>query len=215
MDVNTGLFDIIKNSKDSESKIFRSGEFLYHEKYPPKGIYCIEKGSVKLFKKDNLGRERIIYLATCGEIVGLHSVVNNHPYAASAQAISDCHTLFISLNNFMNLVESKNVYKLLVMKSLCSRIDSMEEHILGINEKITQERFADALLMLINKYGIDSSNKLMVNLTLDELASFTCTSKSYMKKVVSDFSSKGLVSISSNVIKILNLPKIQDIANQV
>ncbi len=49
------------------------------------------------------------------------------------------------------------------MKSLCERIDSMEEHIAGVSEKITGERFADTLLMLVEKYGVNSSNILNVN----------------------------------------------------
>jgi len=213
MDTNTGLREIIRNYKDIKLEVFRKGDFLFTENEKPKGIYCIETGSVKIFKKDHTAMERILYLAMCGDILGLHSVVNSHPYTNSAVAISDTSATFISYDDFMTLLKSNNTYKLLVMKELCSRIDTMEVHIVGISEKMSEERFADTLLMLIDKYGINNSNTLNVNLTLDELANFTCTSKSYMKKIVSDFSSKGLVSISADTIKILNLPKIKNIVN--
>ncbi len=213
MNANTGLLEIIKNCKDIKHVVFKKGDTLFIENETPKGIYCIDTGSVKLFKKDHTGEDRIIYLATCGEIMGLHSVVNDHPYANTAVAISDTQASFISIEDFMNLINSNNTYKLLVMKSLCSRIDSMEEHIAGVSEQMTEERFADTLLMLIDKYGVNSSHVLNVNLTLDELASFTCTSRSYMKKIASDFSSKGLVSISANTIKIMDLQKIKNIVH--
>ena len=211
--MNTGLREIIKNYKDIKHEIFGKDDILFTENEAPRGIYCIEKGSVKLFKKDQSGENRIIYLATSGEMLGVHSVVNDHPYTTTAAAISETQIVFIAFDDFKKLIESKSTYKLLVMKSLCERIDTMEEHIAGVSEKITEERFADTLLMLIDKYGVNSSNILNVNLSLDELASFTCTSKSYMKKIASDFSSKGLVTISANTIKILDLSRIKNIIN--
>ena len=212
---NLGLNEIIRNCKKVKSFTFNKDDILFSEGDEPLGIYCIESGSVKLSKKDSNGQERLIYLATCGEILGLHPVVNTHPFVSTAAAISDTQTIFIPSGDFMQLIQSNNTYKLLVMKNLCSRIGSMEEHIAGVSEKMSEERLADTLLMLIDKYGLNSSNILNVHLTLDELASFTCTSKSYMKKIVSDFSSKGLVSISADHIKILNLSKIKNIVNQV
>lgn len=213
MNANAGLLEIIRNDKDISPQTYRKGDIIFNEDENAKGIYSIESGSIKLFKKGHAGEERIIYLATTGEILGLHSVVNDHPYASTAVVLSETKASFISAERFMQLINSNNTYKLLVMKSLCSRIDSMEEHIVGVSEKMSEERFADTLLMLIDKYGINSSKALNVNLTLDELASFTCTSRSYMKKIVSDFSSKGIVSISANTIKILNLSKIKNIVN--
>jgi len=211
----TGLIEIIKNNSAAEQITFRKNDILFRENSKPKGIYCIEKGSVKLFKKDHTGENRIIYLASEGEVLGLHPVVNNHPNVSTAEAITDTLVYFISLDDFMEMLDSNNTYKLLVMKNLCSRIESMEEHIIGIGEKMTEVRFADTLLMLMDKYGISKSNKLNVNLSVDELASFTCTSKSYMKKIVSDFSTKGLISLSDKSIRILDLEKIKNITNQI
>lgn len=213
MNRNTGLQEIIRNHKNITRLIFQNDEVLFTENQSPKGIYCIESGSVKIFKTEHTGQDRILFLAASGEILGLHSVVNNHPYTNSAAAISETKTCFISFNDFMHLINTNNTYKLLVMKSLCSRIDSMEEHILRVAEKTTNERFADTLLMLADKYGVNRYKELNINLTLDELASFTCTSKSYMKKIISEFSSKGLVQVSDKTIKILDLPKIKNITS--
>lgn len=215
MCTNTGLQEIIKNFKDSKPITFLKDEHLFNENDESKGIYYIENGSVKISKKDHGGQDRIIYLATCGEILGLHPVVNNHNNPNTAIAISDTNTIFITANNFTNLIKSNNTYKFLVMKSLCSRIDSMEDHLIGLNEKMTEERFADTLLMLIDKYGLSPCNTIKINLSIDELASFTCTSKSYMKKIVSEFSSKGIINLSAETIKILDLSKLKNILTPV
>ncbi|MFI5211618.1 MAG: Crp/Fnr family transcriptional regulator [Ignavibacteria bacterium] len=211
--MNTGLEEIIKNHKDLLHFVFHKDDAMFSENDPPAGIYCIEAGSVKILKEESLGEHRIMHLATEGEILGLHSVVNNHAYTNSAVAITETRASFISTGDFMTLVNSSNTYKLLVMKSLCSRIDSMEDHIVRISEKMSDERFADTLLMLVDKYGINKSKELNVRLTIDELASYTCTSKSYMKKIVTEFSHRGLITFTGGSIKILNLPNIRSTAD--
>ncbi len=212
MNRNTGLEEIIKNHIELAHFTFHKNDHLFKENDPPSGIYLINSGSVKIYKHEPDDQERILHLATEGEILGLHSVVNGHIYTNSAAAISETEVSFISAKDFMDLVNSNNTYKLLVMKSLCSRIDSMEDHIVRISEKMSDERFADTLLMLVDKYGINKSKELNVRLSIDELASYTCTSKSYMKKIITEFAHRGMITFSSGIIKILNLGQIKNTA---
>ena len=212
MATNTGLEEIIKNYGELTQFIFHKNDVLFKENDQPAGLYCIESGSVKIFKDEPADQERILHLATAGEILGLHSVVNNHIYTNSATAISETRASFITAHDFMNLINSNNTYKLLVMKSLCSRIDSMEDHIVRISEKMSDERFADTLLVLVDKYGINKTKDLNIHLSIDELASYTCTSKSYMKKIITEFTHRGLITFSSGNIKILNLPLLRNTA---
>ena len=212
MAINTGLEEIIRNHKELKDLIYRKDEPLFMENDPPAGIFCIESGSVKIFKEESATQQRILYLATAGEILGLHSVVNNHAYTNSAVAITDTKACFISHDDFMELINANNTYKLLVMKSLCARIDSMEDHIVRISEKMSDERFADTLLMLVDKYGINTSKEINIKLSIEELASYTCTSKSYMKKIITEFAHRGLITFSSGTIKILNLPMLRSTA---
>jgi CRP-like cAMP-binding protein len=215
MVINTGLHQIIKNQKNLSHLTFRRNEPLFVENETSKGLFCIESGNVKIFKNEPNDEERILHLASKGEILGLHSVVNSHPYSNSAVAISETYTSFISAEDFMKMVDANNTYKLLVMKSLCSRIDSMEDHIVRISEKMTDERFADTLLLLLDKYGVNTSKELNIHLSIDDLASFTCTSKSYMKKIISEFSHRGLIKFSDSSIFVLDIPQIKLIATPV
>lgn len=214
MTINTGLYQIIRNQKNISHQIFKPNEPLFLENQDLKGLFCIEDGNVKIFKNEPDNEERILHLASSGEILGLHSVVDNHPYSNSAIAISDTHIIFITADEFNKLVESNNTYKLLVMKSLCARIDSMEDHIVRISEKMTDERFADTILLLIDKYGINLAKEINVRLSLDDLASFTCTSKSYMKKIISEFSQRGCIKYTDSRIYVLDIDQIKCAATQ-
>lgn len=208
----TGLEEIIQNYGDLKHYTFSKNEYIFKENDAAEGLYCIKSGSVKIFKLEPNNEERILHLATKGEILGLHSVVNNHPYTNSAVALDETKACFISAKNFNELINSNNTYKLLVMKSLCSRIDTMENHIIRICEKMSDERFAETLLLLIKKYGLNKEGDLRVKLNVDELASYTCTSKSYMKKIITEFSTRGIIKYSGGIIKVKDLDLLKTIS---
>jgi CRP/FNR family transcriptional regulator len=213
MVLNLELYEIIKSEKGLVKKDLKKDEVLFHEGDIPSGIFCIESGNVKLVKNESSEKKRIVHLATKGEILGLHAILNEHPYTNTAIVMEKTSVIFLNAGKFQELIENNNSYKLLVMKTLCSRIDSMEYHINLISEKQTEQRFADTLLLLINKYGLKQKKTLKINLSLDELASFTCTSRSYMKKIVIDFSNNGLISYHSGEINILDKKQIESIAS--
>lgn len=212
MVLNLELNEIIISHCGIQKRDFKKNDTIYTEGDIPTGIVCIESGKVKLIKNEVKDKQRIIHLAGHGEILGVHAVVNNHSHTNTAIAMDKTKTYFLSADDFLKLIESNNLYKLLVMKTLCSRIDTIEHHLSLINDKPSEIRFADTLLMLAGKYGLKPKKMLKINLSMDELASYTCTSRSYMKKIILDFSSKGIIAYHSGEITILDKKQLESIA---
>lgn len=212
MVLNLELFELIISEKGLIKKEFKKNDILYREGDVPAGIYCIESGNIKLIKNESKANNRIIHLASKGEILGVHSILNNHAHTNTAAVIDKARTSFLSSGRFLRLLDTDNSYKLLVMKALCSRIDTMEHHINLISEKQTEQRFADTLLLLLRKYGLKNKKALRINLSLDELANYTCTSRTYLRKIIIDFSQKGLISYHSGEINILDRRELELIA---
>jgi len=211
MVLNLELNEIIKGHTGIIRFDFKKNDIIFREGDIPAGIYCLETGKIKIVKNELAESQRIVHLAGKGEILGVHAVVNNHPHTNTAIAMDKTKSLFLRADDFLELIESDNQYKFLVMKTLVTRIDSMEHHMSLINEKPSEQRCADTLLMLIKKYGL-KQNTLKIKLSLDELASYTCTSKSYMKKILLDFSAKGLITFHSGEISILDKKQLETIA---
>src|SRR4030095_3738013 len=212
MVLNLELNAIIKLHDSIENREFKKNDVIFREGDIPIGIYYIESGKIKLLKNEAKASERIVHLAGKNEILGLHAVVNNHPNTNTAVAMDKTKSLFLVAGDFLELVDSNNSYKLLVMKTLCSTIDTMEHHYSIISDKPSEQRFADTLLMLAGKYGLKQKSLLKIKLTLDELASYTCTSRSYLKRIMMDFAQKGLMSYQSGEINILDKGQLEAIA---
>lgn len=212
MVLNLELFELIRSENDLETKEFKKDDVLFREGDDPTGIFCIESGNIKLIRNESKANNRIVHLASKGEILGVHAIINTHPHTNTAIVMDKARVSFLSGHKFCELLETDNSYKLLVMKALCTRIDTMEHHINLISEKQTEQRFADTLLMLIRKHGLKQKQKLRINLSLDELANYTCTSRTYMRKIIIDFSQKGILKFHHGEINILDKKQLESIA---
>jgi CRP/FNR family transcriptional regulator len=212
MVLNLELFEIIKSEKELVVREFKKDDILFREGDDPSGIYCIDSGNIKLIKNESKANNRIVHLASKGEILGVHAILNTHPHTNTAAVMDKSRVSFLGAHRFCELLETDNSYKLLVMKALCTRIDTMEHHINLISEKQTEQRFADTVLMLMRKYGLKQKHKLKINLPLEDLANYTCTSRTYMRKIIIDFSQKGIISYRNGEINILIESTFESIA---
>jgi CRP-like cAMP-binding protein len=212
MVLNLEINEIIKGHPGIQRRDFKKDDVIFTEGEIPSGIYCIESGKVKSIKNELKDVQRIVHLGGKGEILGVHAVVNNHAFTTTTIAIDKTKTNFLTAEDFLSLIESDNRYKLMVMRTLVSRIDTMEHHLSLINDKPSEQRFADTLLMLAAKYGVKPGKMLKIKLSMDELASYTCTSKSYMKKIILDFTAKGIITYHDSEIIILDKKQLETIA---
>ena len=61
-----------------------------------RGVYCVNKGKVKIFTRGEEGKEQIINIAGEGEIIGFRSMFSGEPYKVSATALEESNICFIS-----------------------------------------------------------------------------------------------------------------------
>lgn len=203
------VIDIIAKSKNKQLLSIAKDSVFFTENEPSLGVYYILKGKIKIVKSRGAIAPVILHLARNGELIGVDATVNSHPHQNSAITISDSSIYFIPANEFMDIINSDIEFKLHVMKLLCSRIDVIEEHITSMSEKSATERFAETILVLEKSYGITRDNYVNIELTIEELANLTGTTKSYMSKILSEFCSMQFIEFHNNRLKILNLAQIE------
>ena len=76
-------------------QIFEKGETIFQEAAAPKGIFCIEKGKVKVSQLGLDGKDQILHLAKDGDVMGYRATLSGDIYSCSATAIEQSHICFI------------------------------------------------------------------------------------------------------------------------
>lgn len=90
-----------RNNYSSEwlEKIWcKSGQHIFLEDMPVKGLYIVQKGTVKEYYIDKKGNEKTIHTATKGEVFG-HRDYSYNKHMFRAIAIEDTHICFFNKNS--------------------------------------------------------------------------------------------------------------------
>src|SRR5579863_5270004 len=80
------------------------GATLFAEGQPPRGVFILYSGRVKLFTSSADGRSRILKFAGPGEILGLAGTLSGQPYEAWAEAIQPTEAGFVERENLVHLM---------------------------------------------------------------------------------------------------------------
>ena len=91
--------------------VFLEGSF-------PRGVYCINQGLVKIFKRGDEGKEQIIHIAKAGEMVGFRAMFTEEPYKVAAEALEESNICFIGKEDFLNLMDTNPVLRNGIIKEL-------------------------------------------------------------------------------------------------
>lgn len=197
-------------------KIFRHykrGDVLYTEGSRITGIFCINKGIIKVFKTGIDGKEQIIRFAKPGDIIAYRSVLSSEPACTSAKAIEDAGVCFIPSHILTDFVKENPLFSMEIMKLTCHELGEANEYITDIAQKTVRERLAEILIHLINDFGLDSENYLKITLTREELANIVGTATESVIRLLSEFKSDRYIELNGRKIKILDRKSLEKISN--
>ena len=84
---------------------YPDGAILFVEGQPPRGIFVLCKGRVKLSLSDSDGKTLIMKIAEPGEVLGLSATISGKPYELSAQTIDPCQINYVKRVDFLRFLK--------------------------------------------------------------------------------------------------------------
>lgn len=189
---------------------YKKGQYIFTENSLPIGLFCVSSGMIKLVKYGSGGKEQILRIAKPGDFVGFRSLITRRTYNASAIAISDASVCVVPRKDFQHLLQTNAAFSAQVMQQLCSLAEQTEDKLTDIAYKPARGRIADALLLL----GSAKVNQDGIQLSREELASFTGTVKETAIRILSEFKKNKLIAINRRKIEILDPTKLKQMSNQ-
>jgi len=183
---------------------YKRGAILYSEGSRISGVFCINSGILKIFKTGSDGKEQIVAFAQKGDLTGYRSVLSNEPACTTAQVIEEATICFIPSAVIFQLVRSNGDFSLALMQLTCKELNQANSFIKDIAQKTVRERLAEALLMLDQSFGNTSDGSLNILLTREELSNIIGTATESVIRLLSEFKSDGIISMSGKHIKLIN-----------
>ncbi|MBI1835661.1 MAG: Crp/Fnr family transcriptional regulator [Flavobacteriia bacterium] len=178
---------------------YKKNQGLFLDGSFPRGVFCINKGKVKVFTRGEEGKEQIIQIAGEGEIIGFRSMFSGEPYKVSATALEECNICFIAKEDFLNMIDTNTSFRNGIMRELSKELSERAIFITNMAQKSVRERLACVLLILDDVYKEEE-----INLTREDLANYVGTATETLIRLLKDFKEEGLVEIHTRKLDIIN-----------
>jgi len=174
---------------------YKKNQSLFLEGSFPRGVFCMQHGKVKIYKRGEEGKEQIIHIAKEGELIGFRAMFAENKYSVSAETLEESTICFIQKDDFLSLLEANPTLRNRILKEMSQELSDRAEFITNMAQKSVRQRLAFSLLLLKEVYG-----EKPINLSREDLANFVGTATETLIRLLKEFKEEGLVE--TNVRKI-------------
>ncbi|MBN2662715.1 MAG: Crp/Fnr family transcriptional regulator [Bacteroidales bacterium] len=192
--------------------LYKRGDTVYHEGHRGNGVYCVNKGVLKLYKTGIDGKEQIIRFAKAGDLIGFRSVISDEISCTTSKVIEDAVLCFIPAKLFVQLAKDNAEFSMHLIKLSCKELGEANKYILDLAQKNLRERVAEVLVLLYDTFELDDDNNIKVSLTREEVANIVGTATESVIRQLSDFKKEKVIDLKGRRIKILDINKLKKIS---
>jgi CRP-like cAMP-binding protein len=195
---------------------FAAEQVLYFEGDPGRNLYLVASGKVKLTRLALSGREVLLDILHGGEYFGHLAIASQRGYSETAIAQTDCCILQISAQKFETVMNRYPEVTMRVLKAVGQRLEESQEMIKQLSVYTVAERVAATLIRLARKLGEQKQTGTLIQIPLSrqDLAAMTGTTVETVSRVMSHFSSEGLIFTGRKWVVLRDLERLMQIAKE-
>jgi CRP-like cAMP-binding protein/CheY-like chemotaxis protein len=208
-----GIESLKKLSEERDVRIYKKKDEVFKESSYPKGIYFVNKGKVKIYKTNELGKDLITELHKEGDFFGYLSLLQEETHTSSAVALEESEIYMIPKEDFFSLLYKNADVSRKFIEMLSNNLRETETHLVKLAYNSVRKRVAEALVMLSDKYKKEGEQRFSMNVSREDLANMVGTAIETVIRTLSDFKEEKFIEISGGTISIINYEKLAKMKN--
>ncbi|OIN56355.1 response regulator [Arsenicibacter rosenii] len=208
-----GSSELNKLIENREIRTYRKKEEIYAEGRPSHYLFFLQKGRVKTFKSNELGKELIVDLLAAPTYFGYKSLLQETFYADTAVAMEDAEVCLIPKQDFFMLLNKNVEVAQQFIRMLAENIDEKEDQLIKLAYNSVRKRVADALLRFYESVKANGTTNPGLPLLREDLANAAGTSLETAIRTLSDFKDEKLIDIQSGQVIILSADRLRRMKN--
>jgi CRP/FNR family transcriptional regulator len=192
------------------------GALLFVEGQPPRGVYILCSGRVKLSTSSADGKTLIVRMSEPGEVLGLPSTVTGKPYELTAEVIEPTQVNFISRGDFLDFLRQHGEAALKVAEQLSETYHSAisEMRTIGLSHSASQKLARFLLDWCASKSNGKGGAEVRGQMTLthEEIAQVIGASRETVTRLFGDFKNRKLLQVKGSTLTILDKTGLESLA---
>lgn len=187
-----------------------SGELLFGEGDPCRGLHIITSGKLRIFKSSPGGRQQVLAIEGPGGSVAELPVFDGGPYPASAGAVEDSQILFISRDDFRRFCLEHPEVALKILAVVGARLRRLVEIIEELSFSTVRQRLVSILVRLAQTQGRRTARGIELQLpgTHLELAQQLGTVRELVSRNLMRLQAEGLLYVDARNIVVRDLREL-------
>jgi CRP/FNR family transcriptional regulator len=204
--------ELLALSARAVHKRFSPGELVFAEGEPCEGLHVIARGKLRIYKTSASGREQVLAEEGPGSSVAELPVLDGGPYPASAAAISECETLFLSRRDFRSICMEHPEVALKVLTVVGGRLRGL----VGIIEELSFTTVRQRLIAFLLRAATEQGKKSWAGSEFDlpgshqELASRIGTVRELVSRNLGRLQAENLISTDGRHVLIPDVAALQE-----
>lgn len=192
--------EIEKISEGVVVKPYKKGEIIFRTGDKADKLYIICSGKMKIYKDLTDGREQILYIYSAGDFIGGFNLLKKDEYKFNGVALEDTIVSTLSKAQFDEIVLKNPTIPLKILEKAYDRIIWAEDLVERLSSNNIDSRVASLLLKLIQDFGSDTKEGMMLNLSInrEEMGSFAGVSRETMTRKLNRFKEMGYIDFIGN-----------------
>jgi len=199
-------------NRKTRMKTAKKGQFIYFPKDPSRVLFFLKKGRVKLGSYSESGKEIIKIVLYPGEIFGEMAITGETNRKDFAIALDEgTRMCTINVVEFQEILNANPSLSMKMTKKIGERLRNVERKLEDLLFKDARTRVINFMKEMANQYGKQIGTETLVkhNLTHQEIAGLTATSRQTVTTVLSDLKEKDIIYVERNRFLIRSLEELR------
>lgn len=192
---------------------YKKNQIIYAEHEDPEYLWCLLKGKVKMYKNGVGDRVQILRLYRPVQYFGYRAYFAREPYVSSCAAFEASVVGCVPMKLVEQIIRGNINLAMFFIHELSCNLGGSDSRIVNLTQKHIRGRLADALLMLVDNYGLEDDDATMkIYMSREDLANLSNMTTSNAIRTLSGFVNEKLILVDGRRIKILNEPQLRKIS---
>jgi CRP-like cAMP-binding protein len=204
------LDDIQAVRRQAKPVSLGSGEAVFLQGDPHRGIYLIEKGRVRTYYASPSGKEMTLAYWTPGHFVGGPEVFGGGVHMWSAMAVEPARLSFLSGAAILHMVQTIPSFAVCMIEALAAKGKCYSALVQMLGTRSVVERIAQLLLILAELHGKRDGGNLIIEreITHEQIANIVGSTRQWVTSAFQRFEKQGLLSLKRNTVVIHRLDEL-------
>ncbi|MGL5346995.1 MAG: Crp/Fnr family transcriptional regulator [Peptostreptococcaceae bacterium] len=192
-------------------KNFDADYTLMYEGSSCLGFSLIIKGTIRVYKISDKGREVTLYKLSSGDTcyLSMSCILSNKSYPAFAQVIEPVTIAFIPSTIFNNFIYNTLDFQKYIFNNLYMKFNE----VVNVLEEVAFESIDTRIAKYLLNTSRNTNNSKYLYLTQEKIAQELGTSREVVSRMLTDFKNKDIVTSNRGKITILDFNKLFSITN--